>query len=65
MNLLTAIELSILAALLSIAAGAIAGVKIGGEFMGKQLAAMMGGFYGPVAALPAALLGIVLLVYLK
>ena len=65
MNLLTAIELIILAVLLSIAAGAITGVKIGGEFLGKELAAMMGGFYGPVAALPAVLLGIILLVYLK
>jgi uncharacterized membrane protein len=65
MNLLTAIELIILAVLLSIAAGALTGVKIGGEFLGKELAAMMGGFYGPVAAVPAVLLGIILLVYLK
>ncbi len=65
MNLLTAIELLLLAATLSIAAGALTGIKIGGQFLGKQLAAMMGGFYGPVAALPAVVLGIILLYVLK
>lgn len=65
MHLLAAIELILLAAVLSIAAGAATGVKIGGEFLGKELAAMMGGFYGPVAALPAVLLGMILLFLLQ
>lgn len=65
MDLLTAIKLLLLVAVLSVAAGAMTGIKIGGEFLGKQLAAMMGGFYGPVAVLPAALLVLVLLCVLK
>ena len=65
MDLLTAIELLLFANVLSSIAGAVTGVKIGGEFLGKQLAAMMGGFYGPMAVLPAVLLGLALLFVLK
>jgi hypothetical protein len=64
MNLLTEIELLVLATVLAVAGGAAMGVKIGGEFLGKQLAAMMGGFFGPTSVLPAALVGIVLLALL-
>jgi hypothetical protein len=33
----------------SIAGGALGGVLVGGRHLGNELAAMMGGFYGPLA----------------
>ena len=65
MDLLTAIELLVLATVLSAAAGVVTGVKVGGEFLGKELAALMGAFYGPVSVIPAALVGIVIFALLK
>lgn len=65
MTLLTAIELLVLAAMLAAVGGAAMGVKIGGEFLGKELAAMMGAFFGPASVLPATLIGIILLALLN
>ncbi|BBP04278.1 hypothetical protein TPL01_20300 [Sulfuriferula plumbiphila] len=65
MDLLTAIELLILSAVLAAAGGAVTGLKIGGEFLGKELAAMMGAFFGPSSVLPAVVLGIIVLAWLK
>lgn len=42
----------------SIAGGAIGGVVIGGKHLGNELAAMMGGFYGPMAGIGGVLLGL-------
>jgi hypothetical protein len=33
----------------SIAGGALGGILVGGKILGNELAAMMGGFYGPLA----------------
>jgi hypothetical protein len=33
----------------SIAGGALGGILVGGKALGNELAAMMGGFYGPLA----------------
>lgn len=41
--------------------GAIGGMFVGGKHLGHDLAAMLGSFYGILAALPAAILGFVLL----
>jgi len=41
--------------------GAIGGILVGGEHLGKELAAMMGGFFGPIAAAPGVLLGLIAL----
>lgn len=38
--------------------GAIGGIIVGGKHMGNELAAMMGGFYGPVAAIPGVVLAL-------
>ena len=40
------------------AGGAATGVKIGGEAMGNQTAALMGGFFGLSAVVPAALVAV-------
>lgn len=41
--------------------GAIGGMLVGGRHIGHELAAMMGAFYGPVAALPGVFIGLVIL----
>ena len=58
MNLLGLIALGLV---LALAAGAVSGLKIGAEALGKELAAMMGAFFGPAAALPAVLVGLPIL----
>lgn len=42
----------------SIFGGAVGGVMIGGKHLGNELAAMMGGFYGPLAGAGGVLLGL-------
>lgn len=46
---------------LSIAGGALAGVALGGKDLGRSLAAMMGAMYGPLAAVPGILVGLIIL----
>ena len=65
MTLLTAIGLLALALALAMAGGALAGIRIGGEHLGRELAAMMGAFYGPAAVLPAAVVGLLILTLLE
>jgi hypothetical protein len=50
---------------LALVAGAASGMKIGAEALGRELAAMMGAFYGPTAALPAVLLGLLILYFAR
>ncbi len=45
----------------SIIGGALGGIAVGGKALGNELAALMGGFYGPLAGLPGVLLGLVVL----
>jgi len=45
----------------SIAGGALGGIAVGGKALGNELAALMGGFYGPLAGVPGILIGLVLL----
>lgn len=65
MNIVELLELVGIALVAAVIGGALAGAKLGGKDLGYGLAAMMGGFYGPTAVLPAAVLGIVLLTCLK
>lgn len=65
MTVLTLLGLFLLALVLALAAGAASGLKIGAEALGKELAAMMGAFYGPTAVLPAALVGLVILYFVR
>lgn len=50
-----------IAASISIVGGAIGGVLLAGKDLGIQLAAMIGGLFGPAAVLPATLLGLIVL----
>jgi hypothetical protein len=61
MTLLTLIGLLALALVLALAGGALTGLKIGADALGKELAALMGAFFGPTAVLPAAVVGLGLL----
>lgn len=56
---------TLLAVVLSIAAGALAGMALGAKDLGKSLAAMMGAMYGPVAAVPAVFVGLIVLALTK
>jgi len=44
--------------------GAIGGIIVGGKHMGNELAAMMGGFFGPIAAAPGVLLALIILIFI-
>jgi hypothetical protein len=46
---------------LAAAGGAAAGIKLAGKDLGNDLAALIGGMFGPVAAVPAVLVGLVVL----
>jgi hypothetical protein len=61
MTAATLLGLLVLALLLAVVAGALSGLKLGAEALGKELAALMGAFYGPTAALPACVVGLVIL----
>ena len=60
-NLLTGLVWLLLAAALSIVGGAIGGVLVGGKDLGNQLAAMIGGLFGPAGVIPAVLIGLIIL----
>ncbi|MCU0568966.1 MAG: hypothetical protein MUF49_20500 [Oculatellaceae cyanobacterium Prado106] len=57
----TGIVWILFAAAFSIAGGAIGGVVLAGKDLGVQLAAMIGGLFGPAAVLPATFLGLLVL----
>lgn len=45
----------------SIAGGSLGGIAVGGKALGNELAALMGGFYGPLAGVAGILLGLIVL----
>lgn len=47
--------------LLSVLGGACAGVVLAGRDLGNELAALMGGMFGPTAAVPAVVAGLLVL----
>lgn len=65
MMLLSLLYLLLLALVLALAGGAFTGVKIGEAALGKELAALMGAFFGPTAVLPASLVGLGVLYTLR
>lgn len=65
MTTTTLFGLIALALLLALVAGALSGLKIGAEALGKELAALMGAFFGPTAALPATLVGLGVLYFVR
>ena len=48
----------------SIIGGMAGGIATGGRALGINLAAMMGGFYGPLAAVPGMIIGLIVLALL-
>jgi hypothetical protein len=61
--LLSTLEFVIIMALAGLAGGALSGLKIAGKDLGKELAAMMGAFYGLTAVVPVAILMALYLLY--
>lgn len=57
----TLLGLLLLALLLALVGGAVTGLKIGADALGRELAALMGAFFGPTAALPACVVGLLVL----
>ena len=51
----------LMAFVLSTLGGALAGMRLAGKDLGNELAAMMGAMFGPTAAVPAVLVGLVVL----
>lgn len=60
----TIVVWTLLASLVSIGAGAVAGMALGGRDLGRSLAALMGALYGPLAAAPGILIGLIVLTLL-
>lgn len=44
--------------------GAVGGIIVGGKHLGNELAAMMGSFYGPIAAVPGVILALAIFLVL-
>jgi hypothetical protein len=45
----------------AMAGGALAGLRLAGKDLGAELAALMGAMFGPTAAVPAVLVGLIVL----
>jgi hypothetical protein len=61
---LTGVVFCVAALALGALGGAFGGVLVGGRHIGYGLAAMMGTFFGPIAALPGILVALVLVLLL-
>ena len=46
------------------AAGALSAMKLAGKDIGNELALMMGSVFGPLAAVPSVLLGLIILKFI-
>lgn len=61
---LTGITWYVIALIIGAASGAVGGVIIGAKHMGSELAAMMGAFFGPIAAAPGILVALIVLLFI-
>jgi hypothetical protein len=64
MSISTAVGLMILALALTAVGGAVTGTRIGAQYLGRELAAMMGALFG-ISVVPAMIVGLLLLGMLK
>ncbi len=64
LTMVTVIVWTFIAAVLSIAAGAVAGMTLAGKDLGNSLAAALGAMYGPVAAVPGILVALIVLEFI-
>jgi hypothetical protein len=60
-NFATAAVWLIVALLCGAGAGALSALKLAGKDIGNELALMMGSVFGPLAALPGILIGLIVL----
>lgn len=58
LTLATGLAWLLVGVVFSIAGGALGGIILAGKDIGTRLSAMIGGLYGPAAAIPALLLGL-------
>ena len=65
MTVTTLLGLIALSVVLALVGGAASGLKIGADALGKELAALMGAFFGPTAAVPAVLIGLAVFYFLR
>jgi hypothetical protein len=65
MSVPAAILAIVIALVASIGGGAIGGVAIAGKDLGRELAATMGGFYGPLAGVGGVFLGIIVVAIVR
>lgn len=59
LTLLGALGALVIGIVASVAGGAAGGILTGGKALGNELAALMGGFYGPLAGIGGIVLGLV------
>ncbi|MEO0423218.1 MAG: hypothetical protein AAF184_12825 [Pseudomonadota bacterium] len=64
MEVATLLLAILLAFVAGVAGGVVGGVAVGGKHIGNDLAAMMGAFYGPLAALPGIAVALIVLTFL-
>ena len=65
MTWLKILDLVLLALVVAAATGAVAGIRLAGKDLGNTLASMMGGLFGPTAVVPAAVISLIALMWLK
>lgn len=63
-TLITCIIWYIIAMIIGAIGGAVGGMIVGGKHMGYELAAMMGSFFGPMAAAPGVLIALIILLFI-
>ncbi|ARV60652.1 hypothetical protein BZZ01_20370 [Nostocales cyanobacterium HT-58-2] len=61
LNLMTGFVWFLVATALSMVGGAIGGMILAGKDLGYQLAALLGGFFGPAGVIPGIILGLIVL----
>ncbi|NMF63366.1 hypothetical protein DP113_10980 [Brasilonema octagenarum UFV-E1] len=65
LNLMTGFVWFLVATALSMIGGAIGGILLAKEYLGYELAALLGGFFGPAGVIPGIILGLIVLNALK
>ncbi|WP_017315135.1 hypothetical protein [Mastigocladopsis repens] len=65
LNLMTGFVWFLVATALSMAGGAIGGMILAGKDLGYELAALLGGFFGPAGVIPGIILGLIVLNVLR
>lgn len=61
LGVLTILIWTAAALVLSVVGGALTGVKLAGQSLGNDLAALMGGMFGPTGVVPGVFVGLMIL----